>query len=77
MTDEVDINMPLLAAVQLKLNVTISVIYNIGFRPKWESVIRQSLVSLTLKDRENGMYHIILYIYTSVRIHLCDGLVTI
>lgn len=66
MTDEVDINMPLLVTVQLRLNTTISVICNIGFRPKWESVIRQSLVSLTLKDRKNGMYHIILYVYNKL-----------
>lgn len=59
MTDEVDINTPLLATMQLRLNIIISVIYIVGFRPKWESVIRQNLASLTLKDRENGMYNVL------------------
>lgn len=58
MTDSVDINTPLLVAMQLRLNPINSGIYIIGFRPKWESVIHQNLASLTLKDRENGMYNV-------------------
>lgn len=61
MTNEAAINTHLLSAMQLRLNIITAVIYIIGFRPKWESVIRQNLASLTLKDRENGMYNVILY----------------